>query len=114
MFKFIVMTHKFYNATVPENILRKYEIALTEADEVLFVGYLNGVFPRQYHVGLHWQSICMTRGFGNKLHYLFDLIFPPKKFMLQKYNIQHPSLFWCWYPYRYWVGLKGLYKILFA
>ena len=112
VFKFIVMTHKFYNATVPENILRKYEIALTEADEVLFVGYLNGVFPRQYHVGLHWQSICMTRGFGNKLHYLLDLIFPPKKFMLQKYGIQHSALFWLWYPYRYYVGFKALFKLI--
>lgn len=112
VFRFLVLVHRFYNAALPEHILRKYESALTKADELLFVEYLNGVFPRQYHADLHWQNICITKGLGNKMHYLLDLIFPPKKFMLQKYNIQHPSLFWCWYPYRYWVGMKGMYKML--
>jgi len=112
VFKFLVLIHKFYNAALPNDILMKYEALLSSADEDSFVGYLNGVFIQQYHVGLHWQSICMTRGFGNKLHYLLDLIFPPKKFMLQKYNIKHPTYFCLWYPYRYYVGFKGLFKLI--
>jgi len=112
VFRFLVLIHKFYDAALPEHILRKYESDLTEADELLFVGYLNGVFPQQYYIDSHWSSICKTKGLGNKIHYLIDLIFPPKKFMLHKYNIQHPSLFWCWYPYRYWVGLTGLFKLM--
>ena len=112
VFKFLVLIHKFYNAALPNDILMKYGALLSGADENLFIGYLNGDFIQQYHVGLHWQSICMTRGFGNKLHYLLDLIFPPKKFMLQKYGIQHSALFWLWYPYRYYVGFKGLFKLI--
>jgi len=112
VFKFLVLIHKFYNAALPEAILRKYEALLSRDDEDLFIGYLDGVFIQQYHVGLHWQNICLIKGVAGKIHYLLDLIFPPKKFMLQKYNIKHPTYFCLWYPYRYYVGFKGLFKLI--
>lgn len=112
VFKFLVLIHKFYNAALPEAILSKYGALLSKEDEDLFIEYLDGVFTQQYHVGLHWQNIRRIKGLAGKMHYMLDLIFPPRKFMLQKYGIQQPAFFWLWYPYRYYVGLKGLCKLL--
>lgn len=112
VFKFLVLIHKFYNAALPEAILIKYGALLSKEDEDLFIEYLDGVFTQQYHVGLHWQNIRRIKGLAGKMHYMLDLIFPPRKFMLQKYGIQQPAFFWLWYPYRYYVGLKGLCKLL--
>ena len=112
VFKFLVLIHKFYNAALPEAILSKYGALLSKEDEDLFIEYLNGVSVQQYHVDFHWQNIRRIKGLAGKMHYMLDLIFPPRKFMLQKYGIQQPAFFWLWYPYRYYVGLKGLYKLL--
>ena len=112
VFKFLVLIHKFYNAALPEAILSKYGALLSKEDEDLFIEYLNGVSVQQYHVDFHWQNIRRIKGLAGKMHYMLDLIFPPRKFMLQKYGIQQPAFFWLWYPYRYYVGLKGLCKLL--
>lgn len=112
VFKFLVLIHKFYNAALPKAILSKYGALLSKEDEDLFIEYLNGVSVQQYHVDFHWQNIRRIKGLAGKMHYMLDLIFPPRKFMLQKYGIQQPAFFWLWYPYRYYVGLKGLCKLL--
>lgn len=53
------------------------------------------------------RKIKSTRG---KLNYLREVLFPGKRFMLLSYPIKNKQLFWLWYPYRTWVGLKGLFR----
>jgi hypothetical protein len=62
------------------------------------------------------------------------MVFPPKKFMIEKYGLQtkesrtknqdrekKPELetrntklkfWWLWYPSRWWVGLKGVFRVI--
>lgn len=44
-----------------------------------------------------------------KLNYLREVLFPGKKLMLRSYKIRNERLYWLWYPYRMWVGLKGFF-----
>jgi len=44
-----------------------------------------------------------------KLNYLREVLLPGKKLMLRSYKIKNERLFWMWYPYRIWVGLKGFF-----
>jgi len=37
------------------------------------------------------------------------VLFPGKKLMLRSYRIKNESLYWLWYPYRFWVGIKGFF-----
>ncbi len=112
VFGYLMLIHKYFNTRLPKNIVQKYGSLLTKGDESLFYGYLQGVFHKKYHVGTHWQNIRQIKGFGYKARYFWDLIFPPKKFMIQKYHIKNPSLYRFYYPYRYWIGVKGVFKLV--
>ena len=46
------------------------------------------------------------------LRYVKGVVFPGKTFMIDKYSIKQPRLFWFWYPYRYYCGLKGFWYVV--
>jgi len=46
------------------------------------------------------------------MRYVKGVIFPGKEFMIEKYSIKQPQLFWFWYPYRWYSGLKGLWLVI--
>jgi hypothetical protein len=112
VFYYLILINKYFNAPIPETVVTKYSHLLKESDEELFVKYLHGFVITTYHVSTHWQNIRQIDDFSSKAHYLLDLIFPPKKFMIQKYNVKNPSLYLFYYPYRYWVGVKGLISLV--
>jgi hypothetical protein len=155
VFKYLILINKYFYAPIPDAIVRKYTYLLKESDEELFVKYLHGFVARPYHVGTHWQNISQVKGFSSKAHYFSDLIFPPKRFMIQKYlkqliiNINNEQLiietrtksqgsriddqdvikkrknfyilhftffikylWWLWYLYRWWVGVKGIISVI--
>jgi len=125
VFFYIVLVNKFMNATVPEHIMAHYGYLLAEADEILFVKYLNGHVGSFSAVPVHLGNLKQLSSFSDKFRYSWELIFPPKDFMIQKYRINDkrsvmsdkhkPVLrlpWWFWYPYRWWVGLKGLLKVI--
>ncbi len=43
-----------------------------------------------------------------KFLYLIEIIFPSKRILIRAYKIRHQKFFWLWYPYRWWIGFKGL------
>ena len=112
VFKYLLLVNKYFQAPLPVLVQKCYPHLLTEEDEELFYNYLKGHVLTKYHVTTHWQNMSEIGSLGNKARYFAELIFPPKKFMLEKYGIRHPSLFMFYYPYRYWVGVKGIFKIM--
>lgn len=32
--------------------------------------------------------------------------------MVKNCDIKHPTVFWLYYPYRHWIGLKSLWCVL--
>jgi hypothetical protein len=144
VFMYIVMVHKYIHATVPEHIQAKYSYLLTEADELLFIKYLNGHVGEFSAVPVHVGNLKQLTSFSDKFRYIWDIIFPPKSFMIQKYLIDsqllkgskketpHPLKggkssqqfiplagavrghlpWWFWYPYRWWIGVKGVIRVI--
>lgn len=43
-----------------------------------------------------------------KLHYLKEVLLPGRLVMKRVYNLKNDRWYWLWYPYRIWIGLKGL------
>lgn len=109
---YIILVNKYINATVPVYIIDNYSYLLTEENEILFIKYLNGHVGTFSAVPVHLGNLKNLTSLSDKLWYLLDLVFPPKAFMIQKYKINHPGLYMFYYPYRWWVGLKGVISLV--
>ncbi|MFW9596796.1 MAG: hypothetical protein ACMV0Y_02490, partial [Paludibacter sp.] len=110
-------------------------------DRERFLDYLHCIYHKKYHVNTHWQNIREIKSFSKQVRYFLELIFPPKSFMISKYGLVSSSEFrvqsknvrvsklktqnsklqtenrklkfwWLWYPYRWWVGLKGVFLLM--
>jgi hypothetical protein len=176
VYKYLVLVHKYFDATVPSEIINKYNSLLDIADEELFYKYLHGyivVEENKSAVPEHINNLKLLTNPLDYVKYLVDLIFPPKKFMIEKYlnqliinnsqfiikekedqSIIHNSqtcpttggfinekkedqfitkknkldikqlcimnsklcikFWWLWYPYRWWIGAKGVVKLVFS
>jgi len=115
VFKYLVLVNKYFNAAVPKYIIEKHETLLDEKEEELFYKYLHGYSFEQANksaIPVHINNLKQLRKFTDLTKYFIDLMFPPKKFMLDKYKINHQGLYMFYYPYRWWVGAKGLLKLI--
>ncbi|MDD4993950.1 MAG: nucleotidyltransferase family protein [Paludibacter sp.] len=114
VFLYILLVNRFMNAKVPNHIVQNYSILLKKNDIQLFYKYLNGYKSIVYanQIPAHTFNIKKLPKLSQKQKYIFDIIFPSKDFMLQKYHIKNSSLFLFYYPYRYWIGVKGIFKLI--
>lgn len=111
VFKYLYIAFKYFNVTIPEQIINQYESSLSEADEKLFMNYLRGFRGKlDYSASTHWQIVRNIKGFKNKLNYFMPVVFPTKDFMIQAYSKKNPTLYWLYYPIRLWDGVKGMWK----
>jgi hypothetical protein len=113
--KYLILVHKYCNGSLPETIVESYSSLLTVSDDELFVKYLHGYkFEIEVKTAIpaHLNNLKNLHTLSDFTNYLADLIFPPKKFMLEKYHIKHAKLFPLYYPYRYFMGVKGLFYML--
>lgn len=112
VFKYLVLVHDYMNASMPENVYKKYSYCLTENDINIFLNLLGGKSANTI-VKMYLLNLNSIKGIQNKSKYVFDLLFPPKEFMVQLYKIKHPSSVLFYYPYRYFIGLRGIFNHLF-
>lgn len=112
VFKYIILINKYMNARLPDSIIQKYDYLLIEKDKILFCRYLQGYTANFSATPIHLGNLKQIESLPDKLVYLRDILFPPKVFMITKYKIKHSSLFFLYYPYRYFVGIKGLIPII--
>lgn len=108
VFKYIMLVHKYMYAVVPADILQKYASLLTERDEQLFINYLSGNFEEFTAVPFHFKNISELDSTSAKIKYILAVLFPDKSFMFKSYNIKYPLLYCFYYPYRWYIGLRGL------
>jgi hypothetical protein len=132
VFKYIVLTNKYMNATVPDYIIQKYESLFSGHDNRLFIMYLKGYtyIGNANQTATHIGNIKKLESFSEKFRYSWEIIFPPKAFMINKYNTQplkggksfqqfiplaggtRGHFWWLLYPYRWWIGVKGVIKLI--
>jgi len=111
VFKYLIISNKFFFAKLPESIIDAYSYLVTIKDELLLIHYLEGLKPKQTFV-LHHVTALSTFNSKKKIKYLVELLFPTKLFMVNKYSIKNPAIYYFYYPYRWWIGLNGLVQIV--
>lgn len=107
VFKYLIITNEFYQIDLPNYILSKYTICVTENDRIQFINFLHCKYPKKYHTKTHIENIANSINIKHKIQYLIELAFPSKSFMIKKYSIKHPIIYYIYYPYRLWIGIKG-------
>jgi len=127
VFKYFVLLVRYYQAYLPEKLFEKYACCLTIETEKLFIDYLHGEsfeVNNKSAVPTHINSLRNMKSSKLFIIYLIEVLFPPKSFMMQKYNPQplkgcknsplgvRGKYWWLWYSYRWWVGVKGLFYII--
>ena len=89
--EYLVLVNKYMHVQLPESIIQKYTPLLTEADEILFIRYLNGYVKPFSAVPAHLNNL-RNLNLREQSRYVWDLLFPPKEFMIQKYDISDKRL----------------------
>jgi len=87
---------------------------LTEKDEQLFCGYLSGNPELSITLSAHVGYLKNVTSLSDKVRYLRDILFPSKAFMIARYQIHRPRLALFYYPYRYWIGVRGMVNHFFS
>jgi len=107
---------------LPDYLYEAYRHTFTDYDRDLFYKHLTGYnFAADRDnsaVPVHFRNIKHIKNPLLKLRYVWEVVFPPKQFMIEKYNINgkwlmiNGKFWWLWYPYRYYCGLRGLFKMV--
>ena len=110
------MIHTYMNAAVPADILEKYSYLLTQKDGKLFIKYLRGFegLASTMSLSVHFGYLKKLTKFSEKVRYLWGVLFPSYAFMIQTYKIKNPAQVLFYYPYRYYIGVKGVVNHLFG
>lgn len=112
VYRYLLLTAKYYQVALPAHILSTYAYSLTGEVEEQFLRFLTGYRGKHFSVETGIRGINNVQGIGMKVKYLALMLLPTRKYMVASYKIKNPSLFWCYYPYRYWIALKGLWKMI--
>ncbi|MHB9056343.1 MAG: nucleotidyltransferase domain-containing protein [Paludibacteraceae bacterium] len=112
VFKYIVLVNKYFRVFIPEEVIGEYRFLLSARDEKRFKRYLNGAKWSSYGTSAHIRNVTGLNSIGAKLRYIGMVLFPGKEFMIHKYRIRHASMYRLYYPYRHWIGWKGLWKMV--
>ena len=112
VFEYILLISKYMNVSIPEWIIERYHTLLTKQNEQLIYNYFSGNVAKRSTVPFHFKNLREINKTSLRLNYIRDALFPSKAFMLNKYQIKRPSLYLFYYPYRYWIGITGIIRML--
>jgi len=112
VFTHILLANKYMQAKAPENIILKYNDILSEKLQLQFYDYFSGHRGFTSGIPKHFSNFQYLNNPSDKFIYAWRILFPSKAFMIKKFNIKHPALVLFYYPYRYFVGLKGVIKLI--
>lgn len=115
LFRFLNIVNYFYfenyKSIIPIEFLKIPSIS----DQNLFLLYFRG---QKVDYSVTTQHIANIKNSNNVIDiakYLLDVILPPKHFMIVKYEMKNEIvlkyLWFLWYPYRWWKGFKGLFRV---
>ena len=116
VFRYLLLVHEFFRLDkIPVDILDKYSNCVAVSHKNKFIMYLQGykyTEPAKTAIPGHINNLRLLSSPKEKAKYLFDLFFPPKSFMLDKYNIRNDKFYLLYYPYRYLTIFSGLWHII--
>lgn len=116
VFRYLLLVSEFYNLSVmPDFYSNKYKSELTDSIRKCFVRFLKGYkYIEQAKTAIpgHINNLRLIKSPVDFAQYIFDLLFPPKNFMIDKYAIKNQKLYLLYYPYRYLTVFSGLWHII--
>lgn len=116
VFRYLLLVHEFFQLNkIPSDVLDKYAKCVNSKHKQLFIRYLKGykfTEPAKTAIPGHITNLRLLTGSKEKAKYVFDLFFPPKTFMIDKYNIRNDKFYLLYYPYRYLTIFSGLWHII--
>lgn len=112
VFMYFILVEKYFNVLIPNYIHNEYKTLLEIKTEKIFLKYLRGYSSYQTTHLEHIANLKSKQSVIGRLKYIIDVIFPSKSFMIEKYNINNHYFVLLYYPYRYYVGIRGLFFLL--
>ena len=112
VFKYLGIVSEYYKVLLPDEVNVIIAQLITEKDRRRFVNYLLGNYSKHFSVETRVKRVIHVQGFFTKLKYFFWMLFPSKKYMIRSYNIKNQRYYWIYYPYRHWIVLRGLWKMI--
>jgi hypothetical protein len=116
VFRYLLLVHEFFQLNkIPTAVLDKYSKCVKEKHKNKFIMYLQGykyTEPAKTAIPGHINNLRLLSSPKEIAKYLFDLFFPPKSFMIDKYSIRNKKLYLLYYPYRYITIFSGLWHII--
>jgi len=106
-YPYILLTAKYMNAPIPESVRKEFGSLLSANKEFLLLKFMKCKMSVNYASSV-LRSIKRFNNPLKGLRYLFEMIFPQKKFMVKRYKIKNPSLFFLYYPIRIGVGIRTM------
>jgi len=96
-----------WQAPVPSAVLEELGQLAPSPEEARVVGRLaEGYRPAGRRL---WDDLVDTPSWGQRLRMAWVNVFPTPAYMRQRYGIRYPLLAPFYYPYRWLLGLRGLF-----
>jgi len=90
VFKYLLLCREYFNAPLPDYIYEAYKHTFNDFDRDLFYKHLTGYnFAADRDnsaVPVHFRNIKHIKNPLLKLRYVWEVVFPGKEFMIEKYN----------------------------
>ena len=112
VFTYLLLMDSFFSFQPDAFISANYNRYNKPATTSLFLKYLNGYRGFSSGMPMHLSSISNFTTLADKLKYTITILFPPREFMLSKFKIKNNKAVWFYYVYRWWLGMKGLFKTM--
>jgi hypothetical protein len=106
-YPYILLLSKYSNAPVPEAIKEEFSRFLSSRKERHYLGFLAGKVYGSTVPGV-FRSLKRSNNPIKSLRFLFGMVFPPKKYMINRYHIRKQSFIFFYYFYRIFIGVKVL------
>jgi len=112
VFKHILLAYRFMDVQLPQHLVNEYGEALKGQDVKLFFKYLHGY--KGFSTGLprHAGNLKYLNNPYKRMRYIMSIIFPPQHFIRSKFKLDTHQNTTLYYPYRWWLGVKGLGKVI--
>jgi hypothetical protein len=93
-------------APVPAGALSQLSALRPSATEVQITNWRTA--DHRPVVQRFWSDLASMGGWRQRLHYAWIQLFPSVTYMQSRYRIRHQLLVPLYYPYRWWLGLRGV------
>lgn len=110
VFRHLLLVNRFCNAPIPGEIIKKYSFSMTDKDQEMFIQFLRGQFFKKTENKSSVSLLKNISSFSGKIHFVTDMLFPPKSYMVNRYKIKNPANYRAYYLVRFWEGLKQSLK----